>query len=141
MTVDLKINDLGQRVETLEKHITYADAARSPPKPQPQTKPNTNTENNTATNTNQTVNANRNHNLTAEEIMDRSRNIIGIFPIHLEDIERNKSDTKEKTLVNTATEFLKDELGFCQDQIEEMNITKVTKTKKTDGKTLHITAQ
>ena len=24
---DLKINDLGQRVETLEKHITYADAA------------------------------------------------------------------------------------------------------------------
>ena len=41
---DLKINDLGQMVETLKKHITYADAARSPPKPQPQTKPNTNNE-------------------------------------------------------------------------------------------------
>merc|ERR1711895_305211 len=36
---DLKINNLGQRVETLEKHIatypiTYAEAAKSPPKPQ-----------------------------------------------------------------------------------------------------------
>ena len=36
---DLRINDLGQRVETLEKQIatypiTYAEAAKSPPKPQ-----------------------------------------------------------------------------------------------------------
>ena len=36
---DLKISDLGQRVESLEKHIsthtiTYAEAAKSPPKPQ-----------------------------------------------------------------------------------------------------------
>ena len=36
---DLRISDLGQRVETLEKHIsthpsTYAEAAKSPPKPQ-----------------------------------------------------------------------------------------------------------
>ena len=34
---DLRISDLGQRVETLEKHIstypiTYAEAAKSPPK-------------------------------------------------------------------------------------------------------------
>ena len=136
---DLKINDLGQRVEKLEKHLTYADAAKSPPKPPIQTKSNTNTENNTATNTNQIVTENKNHNLTAEEIMNRSRNIIGIFPIHLEDIERNKCETKEKTLINTATEFLKDELGFGQEQIEQMNITRVTKTKKTDGKTLYIT--
>ena len=136
---DLKINDLGQRVETLEKHLTYADAARSPPKPPTQTKPNTNTANTNATNTDKIVTENKNHNLTAEEIMNRSRNIIGIFPIHSEDIERNKCDTKEKTLINTATEFLRDELGFRQDQIEEMNITKVTKTKKTDGKTLYIT--
>ena len=71
--------------------------------------------------------------------MNRSRNIEGIFLIQLEDIERNKCDTKEKTLINTATEFLKDELRFRQEQIEEMNITRVTKTKKTDGKTLYIT--
>ena len=135
---DLKISDLGQRVESLEKHLTYAEAAKTPPKLTAKTKSNTNTENNTATNTNQTVTENKNHNLTAEEIMNRSRNIVGIFPIHLEDIERNKCDTKKKTLINTATEFLKDELGFCQEHIEEMNITKVTKTKKKDGKTLYI---
>ena len=76
---DLKINNLGQRVETLEKHLTYAEAAKTPPQPTIQTKSNTNTENNTATNTNQTVTENKNHNLTAEEIMNRSRNIIGIF--------------------------------------------------------------
>ena len=127
---DLKINDLGQRVEKLEKHLTYADAAKSPPKPPIQNKSNTNTENNTATNTNQTVTQNKNHNLTIEEIMNRSRNIIGIFPIHSEDIERNKYDTNEKTLINTATELLTDELGFRQEQIEAMNITKATRTKK-----------
>ena len=115
---DLKINDLGKRVEKLEKHLTYADAAKSPPKPPIQNKSNTNTntENNAATNTNQTVTQNKNHNLTAEEIMNRSRNIIGIFPIHSEDIERNKCETNEKTLINTATEFHQDELGFCQKQ-------------------------
>ena len=47
--------------------------------------------------------------------------------------------TLKHTLMNTAVEFLKDELGFRQDQIQEMNITRVTKTKKTDGKTLYIT--
>ena len=71
--------------------------------------------------------------------MNRSRNIVGIFPIQLEDIERIKGDTKAQTLMNTAIEFLKDELGFRKEQIEEMNITTVTKTKKTDGKTLYIT--
>ena len=71
--------------------------------------------------------------------MDRSRNIVGIFPITLEDIERNKCDTKELTLMNTAIEYLKDELGFRQEQVNEMNITRVTKTKKVDGKTLYIT--
>ena len=44
---DLRISDLGQRVETLEKHIsthpnTYAEAAKSPPKPQ-QSSTNVNT--------------------------------------------------------------------------------------------------
>ena len=141
---DLKINDLGQRVETLEKHITYADAARSPPQPIKPTNTNTNTttEANTGTkgiNTNKIVTETKNDNLTPEEIMDRSKNIVGIFPIHLEDIERNQCDTKELTIMNTAIEFLKDELGFRQDQIQEMNITRVTKTKKTDGKTLYIT--
>ena len=81
----------------------------------------------------------KNNNLTPEEIIDRSRNIVGIFPINIEDIARNQSDSKELTLMNTAVEFLKDELGFRQDQIQEMNITRVTKTKKTDGKTLYIT--
>ena len=57
----------------------------------------------------------------------------------MEDIERNKSDTEAQTLMNTAIEYLKDELGFHKEQIEEMNITTVTKTKKTDGKTLYIT--
>ena len=71
--------------------------------------------------------------------MNRSRNIVGIFPIQLEEIERNKGDTKAQTLMNTAIEYLKDELGFRKEQIEEMNITTVTKTKKTDGKTLYIT--
>ena len=71
--------------------------------------------------------------------MKRSKNIIGIFPINTEDIERNNSDTKEETLIKTATEFLKDGLGFRKEQVEEMNITRVAKTKKTDGKTLYIT--
>ena len=71
--------------------------------------------------------------------MTRSENIIGIFPIHVEDIERNKSDTKTQTLMNTVVEYVKDELGFLKDQVDEMNITTVTKTKKTDGKTLYIT--
>ena len=136
---DLRINDLGQRVETLEKHLTYAEAAKTPPQPTKPTNTNTNTETNTNTNTNKTVTENKNDNLTPEEIMNRSRNIVGIFPIPLEDIERNKCDTKEQTLMNTAIEFLKDELGFRQTQIEEMNITKVAKTKKADGKTLYIT--
>ena len=105
---DLRINDLGQRVETLEKHLTYAEAAKTLPQPSIQTNTNTNKETNTGNNTNKTVTENKNHNLTPEEIMDRSRNIVGIFPIHLEDIERNKCDTKEKTLINTATEFLRD---------------------------------
>ena len=43
---DLRINDLGQRVENLEKHLTYADAIKSPPKPPPQ-----NTGTSTTTNT------------------------------------------------------------------------------------------
>ena len=30
---DLRINDLGQRVENLEKHLTYAEVTKSPPKP------------------------------------------------------------------------------------------------------------
>ena len=136
---DLKINDLGQRVETLEKHRTYAEAAKTPPQPIKPTNTNANTETNTNTNTNKIVTEPKIDILTLEEIMDRSRNIVGIFPIQLEDIERNQSDTKEQTLRNTAIEFLKDDLGFCQAQIEEMNITRVTKTKKTDGKTLYIT--
>ena len=44
---DLKISDLGQRVESLEKHLTYADAAKLPPQPLPQPKANTNTQTNT----------------------------------------------------------------------------------------------
>ena len=135
-TQDLKINDLGQRVESLEKHITYAEAAKTPPQPKAPTNTNTNTETNAKTNTNKTETEPKNDNLTPEEIMNRSKNIIGIFPIELEDIERNKCDTKEQTLMNTAIEFLKDELGFRQAQVEEMNITRVTKTKKVDGKTL-----
>ena len=81
---DLKINDLGQRVETLEKHITYADAARSPPQPIKPTNTNTNTttEANAGTkgiNTNKIVTETKNDNLTPEEIMDRFKNIVGIF--------------------------------------------------------------
>ena len=36
---ELKINDLGQRVESLEKHITYSDVAKLPPQPLPQPNP------------------------------------------------------------------------------------------------------
>jgi len=136
---DLMISDLGQQVESLEKHHTYAEAAKLPPQPIPKTNTNTNTQTNTNANTNKVVIENKNDNLTPEEIMNRSRNIVGIFPIQLEDIERNKGDTKEQTLMNTAIEFVKDELSFCQAQIEEMDITKVTKTNKTDGKTLYMT--
>ena len=90
---DLKINDLGQRVENLEKHLTYADAAKSPPKPPLQNTTNTNTGTSTATNTKQQEAQVKNHNLTAEEIMDRSKHIIGIFPITSEDIDRNRCGT------------------------------------------------
>ena len=152
---DQKLSDLGQRVESLEKHITsqhnsYSEAAKSPPKPhQSSTNVNTtlSTLNSTSTSSLQNiVNSTpyphaqlKNHDLTAEEIMHRSKHIIGIYPITTQDIERNKSDTNTKTLINTATEFLQYELGFRLEQIAEMQINKVTKTKKPDGKTLYIT--
>ena len=71
--------------------------------------------------------------------MDRARNIVGIYPINTEDIERNTSNTKEITLMNTAIEFLCDELGFRKEQVVDMNIIRVKKTKKADGKTLYLT--
>ena len=113
---DMKISDLGQRVESQQKHLTYADAVKLPPQPLPQpntnSQPNTNTNTNTNKQTNTNANTNKvtikqkNDNLTPEELMNRSRNIVGIFPIQLEYIERNKGDTKAKTLMSTATEFL-----------------------------------
>ena len=126
-------------MESLEKHLTYADVTKSPPKPPIQANINANTNTNTNTNNDTNKSEPKNDNLTPEEIMKRSKNIIGIFPINTEDIERNYSDIKEETLIKTATEFLKDELGFRKEQVEEMNITRVAKTKKTDGKTLYIT--
>ena len=116
--------------ESLEKHLTYAEVTKSPPKPTIPTNINTNTNTNNNTNTDTNKSEPKNDNLTPEEIMKRSKNIIGIFPIEIEDIERNKSDTKEETLIKTAIEFLKDELGFRKEQVEEMNITKVAKTKR-----------
>ena len=71
--------------------------------------------------------------------MDRSKHIIGIYPVSQEDIDCNRSETNTKTLINTASEFLQYELGFRLEQIAEMQITKVTKTKKSDGKTLYVT--
>ena len=70
--------------------------------------------------------------------MDGARNIVGIN-INIEDIERTTSNTKETTLMNTAIKFLSDELGFWKEQITDMDITRVTKTKKADGKTLYLT--
>ena len=136
-TQDLRINDLGQRVENLEKHLTYAEVTKSPPKP-PTHNTGASTKTNTPSSTKQQEQV-KNQNLTSEEIMNRSKHIIGIFPITTEDIERNRSETMAQTLINTASEFLQYEMGFRQDQIEEMDITKVTKTKKTEGKTLYIT--
>ena len=60
-----------------------------------------------------------------------------IYPVEQTDIERNKTtsdDTTDDILNNTATEYLRDELGFKQSQIENMNIKRVTKTKKAEGK-------
>ena len=62
--------------------------------------------------------------------MHRSKHIIGIYPVTQQDIDRNKSDTNTKTLINTATEFLQYELGFRLDQIDEMQITKVIKNQE-----------
>merc|ERR1711895_397502 len=154
---DLKINNLGQRVETLEKQIatypiTYAEAAKSPPKPQqsiPKVSTTLSTTDSTSTSSLQNIMNStpfshtqlKNHDLTPEEIMYRSKHIVGIYPITPQDIVRNKGDTNIKTLVNTAIEFLQDELGFRLEQIAEMQINKVAKTKKSDGKTLYITFQ
>ena len=58
------------------------------------------------------------------------------------DIERNKTnsdDTTDDILKKTATEYLRDELGFKQSQIDDMSMKQVTKTKKIEGKTLYIT--
>ena len=41
---ELKINDLGQRVESLEKHLSYSDVAKLPPQPPPQPDTYTNTQ-------------------------------------------------------------------------------------------------
>ena len=119
---DLRISDLGQRVETLEKHIsshpsTYAEAAKSPPKlQQSSSKVNTtlSTMNSISTSSLQNIISStpyshaqlKNHDLTAEEVMYRSKHIIGIYPITPQDIERNKSDTNTITLINKAKEFL-----------------------------------
>ena len=154
---DLRISDLGQRVETLEKQIatypiTYSEAAKSPPKPQqsiPKVNTTLSTTNSTSTSSLQNIMSStpfshtqlKNHDLTPEEIMYRSKHIVGIYPITPQDIERNKGDTSIKTLVNTAIEFLQHELGFRLEQIAEMQINKVAKTKKADGKTLYITFQ
>merc|ERR1712082_322597 len=87
---DQKISDLGQRVENLEKHITYADASRSPPKP-PQHNTNNNstlnstinsTLNNTTNNTSYHQAQVKNHDLTAEEIMHRSKHIMVYIQSH-----------------------------------------------------------
>ena len=150
---DAKINDLNQRVEHLEKQ-SYAEVVKSPPKPltpSNNTGTNTNTNANTGTGTNtqnidnpgnktnKKLSDTNNTNLKPAEIMDRARNIIGIYPISTEDIERNTSNTKETTLMNTAIEFLSYELGFRREQIIDMDITRVTKTKKPDCKTLYLT--
>ena len=72
-----------------------------PTQPPPQSSTNTNTNTNTNANTKVSPKQ-KNANLTQEEIMTRSKNIVGIFPIHIEDLERNKSDTKAQALMNTA---------------------------------------
>merc|ERR1711895_83634 len=147
---DLRINNLGQRVETLEKQIatypiTYAEAAKSPPKPQqsiPKVSTTLSTTDSTSTSLLQNIMSStpfshthhKNYDLTPEEIMFRSKHIVGIYPIRPQDIERNKSDTSTKTLINTATEFLQHELGFRLEQIAEMQISKVAKTKKSGWK-------
>ena len=63
---DMEISDLGQRVEPLEKHLTYADAAKLPPQPIPQTNTNTNKQTNTNANTNKATIKHKNDNLTPE---------------------------------------------------------------------------
>ena len=91
---DQKISDLGQRVESLEKHITtqhitYAEAAKSPPKPQQHNTNINSTLNSTTSNTLHNITTSssyyqaqsKNQDLTAEEIMHRSKHIIGIYPI------------------------------------------------------------
>ena len=70
-TQDLKINDLSQRVESLEKHLTYADVTKSPPKPTIPTNINTNTNTNTNTNNDTNKSEPENDNLTPGEIMKR----------------------------------------------------------------------
>ena len=95
---DTKINDLNQRVENLEKQ-SYAEVLKSPPKPltpNNNTGTNANTNVNTGTNTqnvhnpgnktNKKLSDTKNTNLTPAEIMDRARNIIGIYPVSTEDI-------------------------------------------------------
>ena len=105
---DAKINDLNQRVETLEKH-SYAEVAKSPPKP---LTPKSNTGTNTSTNVNNVTYSHnipnpgnktgkkvietKNTNLTPAEIMDRARNIVGIFPINTEDIKKKTPATLKK---------------------------------------------
>merc|ERR1711989_14323 len=105
---DLRINDLGQRVETLKKQIatypiTYAEAAKSPPKPQqgiPKVSTTLSTTDSTSTSSLQNIMSStpsshtqlKNHDLTPEEIMYRSKHIVGIYPITHQDIERNKSE-------------------------------------------------
>ena len=126
-------------MESIEKHLTYSDITKLPPQPIPQINTNTNTQNNTKAITNKAHIKQKNDNLTIEEIMDRSKKMVGIYPINSKDIERNKAENKTQTLMNTVTEFLKDELESRQDQIQEMNITTVTKTKKADRKTLYVT--
>ena len=92
---------LNKGLKHSKKYITYADAAKLPPQPQPQSSTATNTNTNTNSNT-IVLYKQKNDNLNQEEIMTRSKHIIGIFPMNMEDLERIKCDTKAKTLMKTA---------------------------------------
>ena len=96
---DQRISDLGQRVESIEKHITTQNITYAEPQQHNtniNSTPNTTTSSTLHNITNSTSYSeaqSKNHDLTAEEIMHRSKHIVGIYPITQQDIQRNTGDT------------------------------------------------
>ena len=136
-----KIKHLEERVEKLESNVevkkkSYAEALMS----------NKNDIHEETSDpkilTTETTSKVNDEKLTNQDLFNRSRKIIGLYPIDDNDLERNTIDKNydnETIIERTVEEFLTNKLGFHLEQVKSVNITNVQRTKKVNGKTVYVT--